>query len=75
MKTSFSPKHFLIGLVVCMLAGLIFAMLFHVSFWLGVVIAAVGMFLNGLIAEWEDRQPGGFLNPTKEPKDRGPSAS
>ena len=76
MKLSFRPKLFLIWLVICVLAGFLFSTLFHVSFWWGVAVAAGGMFANSLLAEWEDRQPGGFLNPsTKESKDRGPSAS
>jgi hypothetical protein len=75
MKIFLRPKFLLIWAAVCILAGVIFSNVFHLSFWFGVLIAAVAMFVNGLVAEWEDRQPGGFLNPNEEPKDGGPSAS
>lgn len=40
---------------------------FDVGFWTAAIIAAVALIANGLFAEWEDRQPGGFYNP------KGPS--
>jgi hypothetical protein len=42
----------------------------HIPFWGGFTIALISLFINGIIAEIEDRRPGGFYNP-KEPKDRG----
>jgi hypothetical protein len=35
---------------------------------LGVVVFA--MIVNGVLAEWEDDQPGGFFNPTEDQIDR-----
>jgi hypothetical protein len=37
-------------------------------FWAGVAIVAVALFANGIVAEVEDRAPGGFNNPDGEPK-------
>jgi hypothetical protein len=40
---------------------------FHVSWAMSFGGAAIGLaavFLNGLLATWEDEQPGGFHNPT-----------
>ena len=35
----------------------------HLNYWLILVIVAVAILLNGLLASWEDNQPGGFNNP------------
>ena len=37
-----------------------------VDLWLAIVITAIAWIANGLIAELEDRRPGGFLNPKKK---------
>jgi hypothetical protein len=34
-----------------------------ISFWTAALIVGVALIANGLFAEWEDRQPGGFYNP------------
>lgn len=39
------------------------------NFWLCVGLVAAAWVLNGIVAEIEDRAPGGFLNP--RPKKRG----
>ena len=41
-------------------------------FWAGIAIIIAALLANGLLAEWEDHQPGGFLNPTDEPTGRTP---
>ena len=44
------------------IAGII-TWLFDVNFFLVAGLLAASLILNGLLAEWEDRRPGGFLNP------------
>lgn len=36
------------------------------NFWAGIGLVAFALFLNGVLAEIEDRMPGGFLNPKKK---------
>lgn len=35
----------------------------HLNYLLVIVIVAVAILINGLLASWEDNQPGGFNNP------------
>jgi hypothetical protein len=62
--------YLIVWLAVAAVIGFAAQMVAHISFWIGFAIAAVSMFINGVIAEIEDRATGGFYNP-KEPKDRG----
>jgi hypothetical protein len=55
-----------IWLLICGLAGLVAARFFDLGFWLIIAITAGALILNGVIAEIEDRSPGGFLNPRKK---------
>lgn len=55
-----------IWLCICGLAGLVAARFFQVSFWTAFAIAAGALLLNGVVAEIEDRRPGGFLNPRRK---------
>ena len=41
-------------------------------FWAGFPVVLLAMLANGHLADWEDRRPGGFLNPSGDPIDRGP---
>lgn len=64
MRSRFSPRLFILGLVV---AGLL-AVIVHwltpaVPFWGAFVIAYGAMLVNGLVATWEDNKPGGFNHP------------
>lgn len=40
----------------------------HDYIGIGVILIPVALIVNGLIAEWEDNQPGGFNNPKPPPK-------
>ncbi len=53
----------LFGLCIAVVIALIVSWLFHFSFWLALPLAVVAMIANGIFAEWEDNQPGGFNNP------------
>jgi hypothetical protein len=55
-----------IWLFICGLAGLAAASFFGLNFWVTFSITAVALMLNGIVAEIEDRLPGGFLNPRKK---------
>jgi len=35
----------------------------HLNYWVVFAITVVAVKLNGLAADWEDKQPGGLLNP------------
>ncbi len=36
--------------------------------WAGFLITAVSLFINAVIVDVEDKEPGAFLNPKDEPK-------
>jgi len=50
-------------LALCGALGLVLSLLSGLSFFAATVIVAVALVLNGVLAEIEDRAPGGFLNP------------
>lgn len=52
-----------VSLLVCAAVGGLLSWLSGMPFWGGVLIAAAALLVNGLVAELEDRAPGGFLNP------------
>ena len=45
----------LIWAVISLLAGAVGSYFFKLSFWLSSLIAGMALIVNGLIAEWEDR--------------------
>jgi len=55
-----------IWVVICSVVGIVAAYFFNVGFWLAFLITAAALLLNGVVAEIEDRRPGGFLNPRKK---------
>lgn len=42
--------------------------LLDLPFLYGAAVFAVALFLNGVLAEIEDNEPGGFNNPDEKPK-------
>jgi hypothetical protein len=58
--------YLLVWFLICGLAGLVAAIVFGLSFWVIFGITAGALLLNGIVAEMEDRRPGGFLNPRKK---------
>jgi uncharacterized membrane protein YkvI len=63
-----SYKLFVIWLLLCAGGGALIAWLSGMPFWLGFAIVAGSLLMNGLVAEVEDRSPGGFLHDTEKPK-------
>ncbi len=59
----------LIGLAIVGALGAIAHYAFGINFWAAALIAGLAMIANGLFAEWEDRQPGGFDNPDGKGED------
>ena len=53
----------LIWLVIVGSLGAFARYVFGINYWAAAVIAGIALIANGLFAEWEDRQPGGFYNP------------
>ena len=53
----------LVGLAIVSALGAVARYAFGINFWAAALIAWLALIANGLFAEWEDRQPGGFYNP------------
>ncbi len=51
--------HFLIWAAISLLAGAAGSYFFKLDFWLSSLIVGAALMINGLIAEWEDRDRGG----------------
>ena len=49
-----------IWLLIAALAGGAGHFIFDANFWLGASLALLSVLVNGLVIEWEDRQPGGW---------------
>jgi len=60
---NFNPKIFLISISICAVISAGVGYFFHLSFWITFPVTVGAVFINGLIATWEDRRPGGFENP------------
>jgi len=58
--------YIVIWLLICVLAGSVATYFFSLNFWVAFAITAAALILNGIVAEIEDRMPGGFLNPRKK---------
>jgi len=48
--------HTLIWLVIALLVGAAGSYFFKLNFWWSSLIAGIALVVNGLIAEWEDRE-------------------
>jgi hypothetical protein len=66
MKKIIDIKYTIIGLSIAGIVGYIISLVSGISFWAAFIIVAVAMFLNGLVAEYEDNLPNGFNNPMSE---------
>ncbi len=60
---SFSLKYCLVSVALAAAVSWPTATLSGLSFWASFAIAVAALMINGLVAEVEDRLPGGFLNP------------
>ena len=52
-----------IWLVIAAVAGVIGWYVFAANFWVVAGLTILSLALNGLVIDWEDRQPGGWDNP------------
>jgi asparagine N-glycosylation enzyme membrane subunit Stt3 len=57
-------------LAICGLLGLLGIKFLDISFWMGFCIAAIALLLNSLIAEIEDRSPGGLFYTGRDKKNK-----
>ena len=71
-KFSFAPIPALIGLSIAALVGWAVSHFSGLGFWPAFAIVVVSMFINGIVAEAEDNEPGGFNNPLPSDKDKTP---
>ncbi|MGM8063222.1 hypothetical protein [Vogesella indigofera] len=62
------PLVFITWLVSCMTGGALLGWLSGIPFWGSVAIVSFSLIINGVIAEVEDKAPGGFLNPRDKSK-------
>lgn len=63
LKRMIDIRAFVLGIsIACLISGLI-TFFFHCPFWMTFFLVVFAMVINGIIAEWEDNQPGGFNNP------------
>jgi hypothetical protein len=58
--------YIVVWLLICVLVGSVAAYFFSLNFWVVFVITAAALILNGIVAEIEDRMPGGFLSPRRK---------
>lgn len=63
-----SLKFYAVWLALCALGGALLRWLSGTPFWSGAAIVAAALVINGVVAEVEDRAPGGFLNPRGKSK-------
>jgi hypothetical protein len=56
-------KLFAIGVSIVFAISVLVSYFMHFPFWPTFFVILFSMFINGLIADWEDNQPGGFNNP------------
>jgi hypothetical protein len=63
MKMKINIKLFLISIVCISVLAYIFTFFTKIPYWAAFLLLVAGCIINGIIAEIEDRQRGGFLNP------------
>ena len=56
---------FVAALAFAAVIGFAASMWVHIPFWICFAIALVSMVINSVVAEIEDRRPGGFYNPNR----------
>lgn len=66
MKRKIDWRAFLIAASIICLLALLAAKYLGLSFWIVFCLLALGMFINGWIAYFEDKRLGGFDNPTSK---------
>lgn len=71
MKKTIEFRYVLIGWLIAATIGYIFSVFLEMSFWVAFLMVAVSMYLNGLLAEYEDNLAGGFNNPIPEQERKG----
>ena len=62
-------RYWFIGLAIAGMVAWLLTWLFGLPFIAAFLLTAGAMFLNGLVADWEDRRPGGFYNPRDKDKE------
>ena len=63
-----APKLLVIWLLLCTALGGLLSWVSGMPLWVGVLIVAAALVVNGLVADIEDEAPGGFLNPRQKDK-------
>ena len=68
MKKLIDIRFLLIGLCIAGLLSLIAMKWFGAPFWISFILIVLAMYINGLIADHEDRKPGEFEKPVPTEK-------
>ena len=63
-----APKLLAVWLLLCTALGGLLSWLSGMPLWGGMLITAVALFVNGLVADIEDEATGGGLNPREKDK-------
>jgi hypothetical protein len=64
----FAPVPAVLGLLVASLIALAINHWSSFPFWIVFLIVVGGMFINGIVAQFEDDAPGGFNDPNPPPR-------
>lgn len=64
-KAIYQPRLLVAFVAICLTLSSILAWLSGLPFWVAFLIVAGALVINGVVAEIEDRAPGGFLNPKR----------
>ena len=64
-KTIFQPSLLAAFIAICVAFSSLLAWLSGLPFWGAFLIVVGSLVVNGVVAEIDDRVPGGFLNPRK----------
>ena len=70
MKLHFEWRPFCIGITIAMVIAYVINMVAGLGFWLPFAVTIGVMLTNGLLADWEDNQPGGFNRPLPPEQDK-----
>jgi len=74
-KIRFVPRSALIGMSFAVLAAWGLSHWTELSFWAAFAIVAGSMFINGIVAQFEDEAPGGFNNPRSPAQPKSPESN
>ena len=70
LRLKFDWRVFVVSVAIVVGVSHLAERLIGLPYWVCLGIVVLAMIVNGVIAEWEDAQPGGFYNPIDDQIDR-----